>query len=163
MDFTDWPEYCKWILMLLMFCGGCAGSTGGGIKLSRLMILGKAQVAEIRQMIRPRSVVRVQMDGKRVERSTVKAAATFFAMYMALLLGFSLLVSLDGVDIATSFTAALSCLSNIGPGMTRAIGPAGSFAFFSPWTKLLLTLAMLMGRLEIYPILVLVSPRTWKK
>ena len=163
VDFTDWPEYCKWILMLLMFCGGCAGSTGGGIKLSRLMILGKAQVAEIRQMIRPRSVVRVQMDGKRVERSTVKAAATFFAMYMALLLGFSLLVSLDGVDIATSFTAALSCLSNIGPGMTRAIGPAGSFAFFSPWTKLLLTLAMLMGRLEIYPILVLVSPRTWKK
>jgi trk system potassium uptake protein TrkH len=163
VDFTDWPEYCKWILMLLMFCGGCAGSTGGGIKLSRLMILGKAEVAEVRQMIRPRSVVRVQMDGKRVERSTVQATATFFILYMGLLLLFSLLVSFDGVDIATGFTAALSCLSNIGPGMTRAIGPAGSFAFFSPWIKLLLTLAMLMGRLEIYPILVLVSPRTWKK
>ncbi|MBR0198830.1 MAG: TrkH family potassium uptake protein [Oscillospiraceae bacterium] len=163
VDFTDWPEYCKWFLMFLMFCGGCAGSTGGGIKLSRLMILGKWEISELRQMIRPRSVVRVQLDGKRVERSTVKAAATFFALYMALLLLFSFLVSLDGVDIATSFTAALSCLSNIGPGMTRAIGPAGSFAFFSDRTKLLLSLAMLMGRLEIYPILVLLSPRTWKR
>lgn len=163
VDFTTWPEYCKWLLMLLMFCGGCAGSTGGGIKLSRLMILGKAIVAEIRQMIRPRSVVRVQMDGRRVERSTVKAAAIFFALYMALLLGFSLVVSLDGCDIATSFTAALSCLSNIGPGMTGPIGPAGSFAFFSVRTKLLLSLAMLLGRLEIYPILVLLSPRTWKR
>ena len=164
VDFTkDWPEYCKWILMLLMFCGGCAGSTGGGIKLSRLMILGKHEVAEIRQMVRPRSVVRVQLDGKRVEKSTVKAASTFFTLYMGLLLLFSLLVSLDGVDIATSFTASLSCLSNIGPGMTGAIGPAGNFAFFSDGTKLLLTLAMLMGRLEIYPILVLVSRRTWKR
>ena len=163
VDFTDWPEYCKWILMLLMFCGGCAGSTGGGIKLSRVLILGKSEIAEIRQMIRPRSVVRVQMDGKRVERSTVQATATFFILYMGLLLLFSLLVSFDGVDIATGFTAALSCLSNIGPGMTRAIGPAGSFAFFSDRTKLLLTMAMLMGRLEIYPILVLLSPRTWKR
>ena len=163
VDFTDWPEYCKWFLMFLMFCGGCAGSTGGGIKLSRVMILGKWLISELRQMIRPRSVVRVQMDGKRVERSTVKAAATFFTLYMALLLCFSFLVSLDGTDIATSFTAALSCLSNIGPGMTRAIGPAGSFAFFSDRTKLLLSLAMLLGRLEIYPILVLLSPRTWKR
>ena len=164
VDFTeDWPEYCKWILMLLMLCGSCAGSTGGGIKISRLIILNKNAQAELRQMIRPRNVVRVQLDGKRVERSTVKAAATFFTLYMALLLLFSFLVSLDGVDIATSFTASLSCLSNIGPGMTRAIGPAGNFAFFSDRTKLLLSLAMLMGRLEIYPILVLLSPRTWKR
>ena len=164
VDFTeDWPEYCKWILMLLMLCGSCAGSTGGGIKISRLIILNKNAQAELRQMIRPRNVVRVQLDGKRVERSTVKAATTFFTLYIALLLLFSFLVSLDGVDIPTSFTAALSCLSNIGPGMTRAIGPAGSFAFFSDRTKLLLSLAMLMGRLEIYPILVLLSPRTWKR
>ena len=164
VDFTkDWPEYCKWILILLMFCGGCAGSTGGGIKLSRLMILGKHEVAEIRQMVRPRSVVRVQLDGKRVEKSTVKAASTFFTLYMGLLLLLRLLLSLAGVDTATSFTASLRCLSNIGPGMTGAIGPAGNFAFFSDGTKLLLTLAMLMGRLEIYPILVLVSRRTWKR
>ena len=163
VDFTDWPEYCKWILMLLMLCGACAGSTGGGIKISRLIILCKSGRAELRQMIRPRSVMRVEMDGRRVERSTVKAAATFFAVYIALLLFFSVVVSLDGADIPTSLTAALSCLSNIGPGMTRAIGPAGSFVFFSDRTKLLLSVAMLMGRLEIYPILVLLSPGTWKR
>ena len=163
VDFTDWPEYCKWILILLMFCGGCAGSTGGGIKLSRLMILGKASVAELKQMVRPRSVVRVQMDGKRVEDGTIRAAFLFIAVYMFLLLLFAALVSLDGFDVATCFTASLSCLSNIGPGMTKLIGPAGSFAIFSPRTKVFLTIAMLLGRLEIYPILVLLIPRTWKR
>ncbi len=163
VDFTDWPEYCKWILILLMFCGGCAGSTGGGIKLSRLMILGKASLAELKQMVRPRSVVRVQMDGKRIEGGTVRAAFLFINVYMVLLLFFAFMVSLDGFDVATCFTAALSCLSNIGPGMTKLIGPAGSFAIFSPRTKLFLTLAMLLGRLEIYPILVLLIPRTWKQ
>ncbi|MDO4973113.1 MAG: TrkH family potassium uptake protein [Eubacteriales bacterium] len=162
VDFTLWPEYCKWILILLMVCGGCAGSTGGGMKLSRLMILGKMLRAELRQMVRPRSVQRVQMDGKRVEMSTVKAAAIFAVLYFLLLFLFSALISLDGTDVATSFTAALSCLSNIGPGMTAVIGPLGSFAFFSPRAKLLMTLAMLLGRLEFYPILVLFSPRTWK-
>ena len=163
VDFTDWPEYCKWILILLMFCGGCAGSTGGGIKLSRLMILGKASAAELKQMVRPRSVVRVQMDGKRVETGTVRAAYLFLAVYMFLLLFFAWVVSFDGFDVATCFTASLSCLSNIGPGMTKLIGPAGSFAVFSPRTKVFLTFAMLLGRLEIYPILVLLIPRTWKR
>ena len=163
VDFTLWPEYCKWILILLMVCGGCAGSTGGGMKLSRLLILGKMIVAELRQMVRPRSVQRVQMDGKRVELSTVKAAAIFAVLYFLLLFLFSALISLDGTDVATSFTAALSCLSNIGPGMTAVIGPLGGFAFFSARAKLLMTLAMLLGRLEFYPILVLLSPRTWKK
>lgn len=163
VDFTHWPEYCKWILILLMFCGGCAGSTGGGIKLSRLMILGKNAAAELKKLVRPRTVTRVQLDGKRVESSTIRAAQLFFTLYMALLLGFALIVSLDGFDIATSFTAALSCLSNIGPGMTELIGPSGSFAIFSEPVKLCLSLAMLLGRLEIYPILVLLSPGTWKK
>ena len=163
VDFTLWPEYCKWILILLMVCGGCAGSTGGGMKLSRLLILGKMLVAELRQMARPRNVQRVEMDGKRVEMSTVKATAVFAVLYFLLLFGFSALISLDGTDVATSFTAALSCLSNIGPGMTAVIGPLGGFAFFSARSKLLMTLAMLLGRLEFYPILVLLSPRTWKK
>ncbi len=163
VDFTLWPEYCKWILLLLMVCGGCAGSTGGGMKLSRIVILGKMIVSELRQMTRPRSVQRVEMDGKRVEMSTVKAAAIFAVLYFFLLMLFSALISLDGTDVATSFTAALSCLSNVGPGMTRLIGPAGSFAFFSPHTKLLMTFAMLLGRLEFYPILVLFSPKTWSK
>ncbi len=163
VDFTHWPEYCKWILVLLMFCGGCAGSTGGGMKLSRLMILGKTVLSELKQMVRPRSVQRIEMDGRRVESGTIRAAAIFAVLYFFLLVLLSALLSLDGVDIATSFTAALSCLSNVGPGMTEAIGPAGGFAFFSIRAKLIMTLAMLMGRLEFYPILVLLLPRTWKK
>ena len=162
-DFTQWPEYCKWILILLMFCGGCAGSTGGGIKLSRLMIIGKSLITELRLISRPRNVERVQMDGRRVEADTVRASCTFLLFYFALLLIFSFLLSLDHLDIATCFTASISCLSNIGPGMTSAIGPAGGFAFFSVRAKLLLTLAMLLGRLEIYPILVLFLPRTWRR
>ena len=163
VDFTDWPEYCKWILILLMFCGGCAGSTGGGIKLSRLMILGKAAHVSLNQMARPRNVVRVQLDGRCVGEGTVKAAFLFLCLYMFLLMLFAALVSLDGYDVATCFTASLSCLSNIGPGMTKLIGPAGSFSIFSYRSKLLLTFAMLIGRLEIYPILLLLSPRTWKQ
>ena len=163
VDFTLWPEYCKWILVLLMFCGGCAGSTSGGMKLSRVMILFKHVAAEIRQMVRPRSVQRVQIDGKRVEGGTIRAATLFGVSYFMLLLFFSFLISFDGVDLATSFTASLSCLSNVGPGMTQIIGPMGGYAFFSVRAKLFMTLAMLMGRLELFPILVLFSPKTWKK
>lgn len=162
-DFTQWPEICKWVLILLMFCGGCAGSTGGGIKLSRLLILFKSSIADLKQISRPRNVVRVQMDGQRVEGKTIRATYTFVSLYFILLILFSVLLSLDGTDIATCFTASLSCLSNIGPGMTVLIGPAGSFAFFTVRSKLLLSLAMLLGRLEIYPILVLFSPRTWRR
>ncbi len=163
VDFTYWPELCKWILILLMFCGGCAGSTAGGIKLSRVMILFRSARMDVKQMSRPRNVFRVEMEGRRVENATVRASFTFVTIYLILLLLTSLLLSLDGVEIATAFTSALSCLSNVGPGMTAAVGPAGSFAFFSMRSKLLLVLIMLMGRLEFYPILVLFSPRTWKK
>ncbi len=162
-DFTEWPEFCKWILILLMFCGGCAGSTGGGMKLSRIMILFKSALAELKRISRPRNIVRVQMDGERVADETVRASSQFAVVYMILLLLFSLLLSIDGTDIVTSFTASLSCLSNVGPGMSAAIGPAGSFAFFNARSKLILTLAMLLGRLEIYPILLLFLPRTWRR
>ncbi len=160
-NFVLWPEYCKWILVLLMLAGACAGSTGGGLKISRVAILCKAAGAEIRTMIRPRSVTRVQLDGRRVEAGTVRATLLFFALFIFLLLLFSFLISFDGYDIATSFTAALSCLSNIGPGM-GLVGPTGNFAIFSAPSKMLLSLAMLIGRLEIYPILVLFAPHTWK-
>lgn len=161
VDFNLWPEYCKWILVLLMFTGACAGSTGGGLKISRIVILFKSLRVELRQMIRPRSVSRVQLDGRRVEDGAVRAVFVFFVLYMFLLLFCTLLVSLDGYDIATNFTASLSCLSNIGPGMSL-VGPAGNFALFSGRTKLVLSLAMLLGRLEIYPVLVLFSRHTWK-
>lgn len=163
VDFTFWPEFCKWILVLLMFCGGCAGSTGGGMKLSRIMILFKSSLAELQRISRPRNIVRVQMDGERVKDETVRATSQFAVLYIMLLLLFSLLLSFDDVGFTTAFTASLSCLSNVGPGLTEIIGPAGGFAFFSTRSKLLLTLAMLIGRLEIYPILLLFLPRTWRR
>ena len=160
-DFTLWPEYSKWLLVLMMFVGACAGSTGGGMKLSRIMILIKSAYADFMQIVHPRSVRRPQLDGRRVDEGTVRAVYLFCSLYMLLLLTTTLLISLDGYDIATNFTAVLSCLSNIGPGM-GLIGPAGSFAIFSDGSKLLLTLAMLTGRLEIYPILVLFVPSFWR-
>lgn len=161
VDYTLWPEYCKWVLVLLMFTGACAGSTGGGLKISRVAILAKAGGIEVKQTVRPRSVSRVQMDGRRVDTGAIKAVSVFFILYIFFLLLFTLIVSFDGYDLATNFTAALSCLSNIGPGMSL-VGPTGNFDIFSPAVKAFLSFAMLIGRLEIYPILVLFSRHTWK-
>ena len=160
-DFNLWPEYCKWILVLLMFVGACAGSTGGGLKVSRVAMLFKTARSEIKQMIRPRSVAPVQMDGRRAEAGAVRAVSVFFLLFVFLLLAFTFAVSFDGYDLATNFTATLSCLSNIGPGLSL-VGPTGTFSIFSYPSKILLSLAMLLGRLEIYPILVLFSRHTWK-
>lgn len=162
VDFIQWPEYCKWIIIMLMFCGACAGSTGGGIKTSRVIMLFKHVACEIRQMIHPRTVTRVQMDGKRVSADGLKAVSTFFISYMLLLILGTFLVSLDGYDMATNFSAMLSSLSNIGPGMSL-IGPTGNYNIFSYFSKLVLTASMLIGRLEIFPILILCSPSTWRK
>lgn len=161
-DFTRWPGYIQTILVLLMFIGGCAGSTGGGLKLSRVMLLIKTAAADVARMIRPRRVTRVQMDGRRVARETTDAVYTFFALYMLLLLGCTFVVSFDGYDFATNFTAALSCMSNIGPGLSL-IGPSGNFAIFSPLSKAVMAFTMLCGRLEIYAMLILFIPSTWKK
>lgn len=162
MDFNLWPAYSRWLLVLLMLLGACAGSTGGGIKISRFIMLVKSIRAELRQMVRPRSVVRVQLEGKRVETGAVKAVNTFFVLYIFILLACTLLISLDGCDMTTNLTAALACLSNIGPGMSM-VGPTGNYAFFSYFAKMVLSLAMLIGRLEIYPILLLFSRHTWKR
>lgn len=161
VDYTVWPEYCKWILVLLMFSGACAGSTGGGLKISRVAILTKTARVEIKQTAHPQSVSLVQMDGRRVSDGTIRAVGVYFAQYIFFLLLFTFIVSFDGYDIATNFTAALSCLSNIGPGMSL-IGPTGNFDIFSHGVKAALSLAMLIGRLEIYPILVLFSRHAWR-
>ena len=175
-DFTKWPGYIRMLLICLMLIGGCAGSTGGGLKVSRLILLVKTAAADVRKMVRPRSVNRVSLDGQRVSRETTSAVYTFFALYMLILFGCTLLLSLDGHDyasglsaapeghdFATCFTAALSCMSNIGPGMTAAIGPKGGFGFFSDFSKIVMSLTMLCGRLEIYAILILFFPSTWRK
>ena len=162
VDYVQWPEYCQWILVILMFCGACAGSTGGGLKTSRVAMIFKNIACEIRQMLHPRTVTRVQMDGKRVDETGMKAVNTFFACFMVVLVLDTFLVSLDGHDTATNFTAVLSCLSNIGPGISL-VGPTGNFNIFSYASKIVLTFAMLIGRLEIYPILILFAPSTWKR
>ena len=162
VDFVQWPAYAHYILVLLMFIGGCAGSTGGGLKLSRVMLLIKTAMADLVGMLHPREVRRVQMDGKRVDAATTKAVYCFFFIYLFIILVTGLIVSLDGYDFATNFTAALSCMSNIGPGLSL-IGPMGSFAIFSPAVKIVLTVVMLLGRLEIYPIVMLASPKLWRK
>jgi trk system potassium uptake protein TrkH len=162
VDYIQWPEYCKWILVMLMFVGACAGSTGGGMKLARVMMLFKNVACEIGQMIHPRKVTRVRMDGKPIDTQALKAVNTFVASYMILLILGTFLLSFDGHDLATNFTAILSGLSNMGPGMSL-IGPTGNYSIFSSWAKLLLTFVMLIGRLEIFPILILFSPSTWRK
>ena len=161
-DFTLWPEYSKWTLVLLMVIGACAGSTGGGIKISRLIIILKASFADLMALVSPRHVRRVQMDKGRVANETVRAVYLFCTVYMIIMLGTTWALSFDGYDIATNLTATISCLSNIGPGM-GLVGPCGNFAIFSQPSKLLLTFIMLVGRLEIYPILVLFIPAFWKK
>ena len=160
-DFTKWPGYVQTLLVGLMFIGGCAGSTGGGLKVSRVMLLIKTAGADVRKMVRPRSVNQVRLDGRRVSRETTGAVYTFFALFIMILLGCTLIVSFDGYDFTTNFTAALSCISNIGPGLSL-IGPKGNFTIFSDLSKIAMSFTMLCGRLEIYAILLLFTPSMWR-
>ena len=161
-DFTQWPQYSQWLLVIIMFVGACAGSTGGGLKLSRVMMLLKAAFSDMRRVIWPRRVSRLQMEGQRVEQTVIRAVFSYSTLYMLMLLLGTLLISFDGFDTATNFTAALTCLSNMGPGL-GLIGPAGNFSIFSDFSKLLMSFLMLAGRLELYPILVLFFPSVWKR
>ncbi len=161
-DFNLWPEVSRWVLVLLMFCGACAGSTGGGIKIGRILLMGRAARCEIRRMSRPRTVNRVMVNGKAVDDETLRGSLIFFFLYILMLILGTLLISVDGFDTTTNFTAVLSCLSNIVPGL-GLVGPMGNFAMYSVFSKIVLTAAMLIGRLEIFPILILFSPSLWKR
>ncbi|MBR2667157.1 MAG: TrkH family potassium uptake protein [Oscillospiraceae bacterium] len=161
-DFNQWPQYARWLLVLLMFSGACAGSTGGGMKVSRILILAKAAKAELRRLLHPRSVNLVQMDHKRVDESTVRCTLVFLVLYMGILLLGTLIVSLDGFDLETNFTAVLASLSSIGPGLSL-VGATGNYAMFSWLSKLVLACCMLIGRLEIFPVMMFCAPRTWKR
>ena len=162
VDFTRWPQFTQMILVMLMFIGGCAGSTGGGLKLSRVMILIRSASADLRQVLQPRTVRRVQIDGRRIEPTLSRAMYSYFILYMLILLLCAFVLSFDGYDFTTSFTASLACLSNVGPGLSL-VGPAGNYAIFSTFSKVFMTLVMLLGRLEIYPILILLYPSIWKR
>ena len=162
-DFNQWPLFSQVILVCLMFCGACAGSTGGGIKISRILILGKVAKKEIKHMISPRSVNAIRFEGKNVEQEVLSGVSAYLIVYVILYAASFLVLSLDPVlDFTSAFTAVAACLNNIGPGL-GAVGPAASFAGLSDLSKAVLCLDMLAGRLEIFPLLVLLLPSTWAK
>lgn len=157
-----WRMFTQWVLLMLMFVGACAGSTGGGLKVSRFIMLVKSAASDVSRMIHPRRVTRIQLDGSRVESGTLKAVYTYFLIYVLIIVAGTMVVSLDGYDMTTNFTAALACISNIGPGMGQ-IGPASCFNIFSAPVKMVLAVIMLLGRLELYPMLAFFAPTTWRK
>ena len=161
-NFDTWPVIAKFVLVFLMFIGACAGSTGGGIKVSRLVILVKSGLRDIKKSINPRSIETVKIDKRTVEEPVVKSVSVFFATYMLVMAGAILIVSLDGFDLETTATSVIACIGNIGPGL-GAVGPYGNFAGFSMLSKLVLSFAMLAGRLELIPMLMLFSPYAWAK
>lgn len=160
-DFNLWPTLSKVILVLLMFVGACAGSTGGGLKVSRLAILIKTSFREIRHSVNPRAVHSIRFDGEVIDQSLVINTGAYFSVYMLLIAASTLLVSFNGFDITTSFTSVVSCINNIGPALGLA-GPMGNFAMYSVFSKIILSLDMLLGRLELFPILVAFSSSAWK-
>lgn len=161
-DFDLWPTLSKTILLLLMFIGACAGSTGGGLKVSRIVMLFKSIKREIKQMIHPRSVSTVKFEAKRLEEKTVSSVGTYLAVYLVCFATVFLLISFEPFSIETNFSAAAACFNNIGPGLD-IVGPARNYAEYSDFSKIVLSFAMLLGRLEIYPLLIFMLPSLWKK
>lgn len=162
-DFNVWPNMSKTLLLVLMFIGACAGSTGGGVKVSRLVISVKSTWAEIRHMTNPRQVKKVMFENKSVDRDTVRGVFAYMVAYILIFfISFLAIAIADGQSIETSFSSVAACINNIGPGLD-AVGPMGNFEFYSPTSKIILTLDMLLGRLELFPILLLFSPSTWKE
>lgn len=160
-DFNTWPTLSKIILVSLMFIGCSAGSTGGGIKVSRIVLYAKQASRDLRQMTRPNTVLNVKMNKRVVEANVLKGVNAYLIIYIIFILVSTVLVSFNGFDTTTTFTAVVSCFNNIGPGL-ELVGPVGNYASFSLFSKIVLIIDMLAGRLELFPILVLISPNTWK-
>lgn len=161
-DFNLWPTFSKAILLMLMFVGGCAGSTAGGLKVSRILLLFKISARELKQVLHPRSVRMVKQDGKTVPESVLSGVTTYIAIYLLCLVAIFLLISLDKFGFETNFSATIACFNNIGPGFAD-VGPMFSYAEYSYFSKIVLSIAMLLGRLEIFPLILAFSPITWRK
>lgn len=159
-DFNVWPAFSKGILVILMLMGACAGSTGGGFKVSRLMILLKSVKNEVKAVVHPRSVQKVYSNGRTISDDTVRRVLVYLAAYLMIILASFLIVCLDGKDITTNITAVIATFNNIGPGL-NVVGPTGNFSDFSILSKIVFMADMLIGRLEIFPMLVLFAPGTW--
>lgn len=161
-DFDLWPAMSKTILVSLMFLGACAGSTGGGMKVSRFVILFKTIRKELSLIIHPREIKKISMDGHAVEHEVIRSTNVFLAIYFLLIIVSVLLVSVDEFSFTTNFTAVVATLNNIGPGL-EMVGPTGNFAGFSVFSKCVLMFDMLAGRLELFPVMIMLLPSTWKK
>ena len=161
-DFNLWPNLSKYILFILMFIGGCAGSTAGGIKVSRIVLLFKLISNEVKRMLHPRSVSSLRFEGKTVDGHTRKGVSNYFLIYFLCLLAIFLALSFEPFDFETNFTAAVTCFNNVGPGF-GAVGPTGGFGDYSAFAKIVLSFAMLLGRLEIFPIIIALAPVSWAR
>lgn len=161
VDFNTWPQLSRTILVILMVLGACAGSTGGGIKTARVVLLGKAFVRDVRKLLRPRSVALIKMNDRTVEEDTVRGVHSYLTAYILIALISVLLISINNFSMETTVTSVVACMNNIGPGLDL-VGPMGNYAAFSGFSKLVLSADMLIGRLEIFPMLMLLVPATWK-
>lgn len=161
-DFDLWPQLSRAVLVIVMFIGACAGSTGGGIKVSRIIILVKSVKQELGYFIHPRSVKVIKMDNKPLSAKSIRGVNAFFVTYTLIFVASLLIITFDNFDLVTNFTAVTATLNNIGPGL-KLVGPTGNFGIFSPVAKYILMFDMLAGRLELYPILLLFTPSVWKK
>ena len=161
-DFDIWPELSKSILVLLMFIGACAGSTGGGVKVSRILILIKTVGKEIVSSIHPNATRKITLNSRPVEHNVVRGVNVYMAVYLVIFAAALLIISLDNFDFTTNFTAVAATINNVGPGLS-AVGPTQNFSAFSNLSKFVLCANMLIGRLEIFPFLILFAPATWKK
>lgn len=162
IDYDKWPEFSKTVLILCMLMGACAGSTGGGIKMSRMLIMFKSIRKQIQMLIHPRAVSKIQMDGNVVEHDAVRSTNAYIVLFVIILFSSTLLVSIDGYDFTTNFTSVIATLNNMGPGM-NLVGPTCNFGFLSDFSKLILIFDMLAGRLELFPMLLLIYPKSWRK
>lgn len=161
-DFNKWPEFSKFILVMLMFSGACAGSTGGGMKVSRLVIMLKTVKKELLSYLHPRTVRKVKFNGRIVEHEVIRGINVYMIAYAFVLMFSVLIISIDNFDFTSNFTAVVATLNNIGPGL-NIVGPTGNFSMYSNLSKIVMIFDMLAGRLELFPMLLLINPYTWKE
>lgn len=162
VDFNIWSQTSRTVLVILMFIGACAGSTGGGIKVSRFMVLIKTVGKELNSYLHPKSIKKIKIDGKPVEHEVVRAVNVYFITFMIVFTTSVLLISIEGKDLVTNFTAVAATINNIGPGL-ELVGPTRNFGSFSIFSKYVLMYDMLAGRLELFPLLVMIHPTIWKE
>ena len=160
-DFDSWPQICRVLCVTLAMVGACAGSTGGGIKLVRAMVVAKAALTGVRRFVRPRAIHAVRMDGQTLDEGVVSSVSSYFALWVFVLIGGTLFVSAFGTDLETAGTAVLATLNNIGPGLS-GVGGSENFAHFHDVVKLVLSLFMILGRLEFYALVALFVPSFWR-